>query len=700
VSTSDGQARLIRVFLSELDERLGTFDAGLVALERPSADDERAEIVTRLFRDAHSLKGAAASVGVSSIEMMCQQLEDTLAALRDGTRTLDDACCESLFAAADAVREAGRAIAAPAPTPPTPPAAPSAPAPSAATPAPEPPRPRIASPLHDATLRVGSEKIDALLEQSGELLVAHHRTQDLYRDVVEAGTTVQRLRDAPAGDANEAKRRREELHELHRSLERIAAAMEVERALLQRASNELDDGIRSIRLLPFGRACEGLDRVVRDASKATGKRVRLEIAGSEVGVDRATIERLRDPLVQLIRNAIDHGIEEPAERTRRGKAAEGTLMLSARPRTRNLEVVVSDDGSGLDLDALRRRVTERGLDFDDTDLARAVFLPGISTAASVTSLSGRGVGLDVVRTEVEALNGTVEITTKRGAGTSFVLTLPLTSTTLRAILVTAGEETFGINVSSVDRVVRIDADNVAYVEGRSLLLGGGDPIPLVPLHAVLGIEGRSDSEPPAIALIVSGGGRSVALGVDALIDEREVHLRTLGPRLRGLLHVAGAAIASDGSIALILRSSSLLESALTASRIVRTPKAPVTGDIVLKRVLLVDDSVTTRTLERSILEAAGYAVVTAQDGAAAWQLLGEEPVDLVVSDVDMPRMDGFSLVEAIRASTSLRELPVILVTARENEIDRQRGLDAGADAYIVKSSFRQEELLDAIGSLT
>jgi two-component system chemotaxis sensor kinase CheA len=686
MSASDVPSRLARIFLSELDERLTTFDADLLALEKPAPADEQAEIVTRLFRDAHSLKGAAASVGAGNIEMMCQQLEDTLAALRDGKRLLDDACCDGLFAAADALREAGRVL-----------AGASIPADAPQVTAPVPARTR----RRDATLRIASAKIDTLLEQSGELLVAHHRTDELYRYVVDVGSTVQRLRDAPARTADAVKRQRDELHELHRSIERIAAAMQAERALLKRAANELDDGIRSIRMVPFGYACDGLDRVARDAAKATGKRVRLEIVGADAGVDRASIERLRDSLVHLVRNSIDHGIELPDERVRRGKPAEGTIRLAGHARSPNFEITVTDDGRGLDLEHLRRRVRERGIDFDEAALERAVFLPGVSTAASVTNLSGRGVGLDVVRSEVEAMSGSVEVSSTPDRETTFTLTFPLTSTTMRAILVSAGGQTFGINVNAAQRVVPIGTENVVTTEGRTVLLSGDKAIPLVPLHVVLGIDGSDDGTPEPIAIIVSNGGRTAALAVDALIDEREIHIRSLGPRVRALPHIAGASVAGDGSVHLILRSSTVLETALSVVRRARPP-TPAADPLAVpaKRVLLVDDSVTTRTLERSILEAAGFEVLTAADGQAAWELLADRNVDLVVSDVDMPRMDGFALVEAIRGSTTLRELPVILVTARENETDRQRGLDIGADAYIVKSSFRQEELLDAIGALT
>jgi two-component system chemotaxis sensor kinase CheA len=692
VSNSGVPARLIRVFLSELDERLNDFDADLNALAGPSPDADRAEVVTRLFRGAHSLKGAAASIGASGIELVCQQLEDELAKIRDGALELDATRSRMLASAAAELRDAGRKLAgdaAPAAAPPSPPPAPSTPSASG--------MPRSVSTrvhVNDNTLRVQADTIDTLLEQSGELLASHHRISDLVREVDEAGTKIQQLHMAPAGSGRE--RHRDELRGLHGSLERIATAMQAERTQLQRAAAELDEGIRSIRLLPFAEACAGLERVAHDVAQATGKRVRLEIGGAEVGIDRVIADRLRDPLVQLIRNAVDHGIESPEERARCGKAPEGTVRVSALPKLRSLEVRISDDGCGLNRERLRERVRERGINLSEEELPQAIFLPGVSTAASVTHLSGRGVGLDVVRAEVEAMSGNVEVQSTPN-GTAFVLNLPLTITTYRVMLVGIGTHTFGLNLTSIDRVMRIDPGTIASVEGRQVLLLDHGVIPLVPLYAAIGAE--PSSEPPQIALILRRGAQAVALAVDRLIDEREIYLRTLGPRLRGLPLVSGAAIATDGSIALILRTSEVVERALEMrSARVATPANDETP--VAKRVLLVDDSITTRTLERSILEAAGYAVLTAADGAAAWALLGEQTVDLVVTDVDMPHMNGFELVEAVRASTTLRELPVILVTARDNESDRQRGLEIGADAYIVKSTFRQEELLDAIGALT
>jgi two-component system, chemotaxis family, sensor kinase CheA len=685
------------VFLSELDERLGAFDSDVLALETPGDAAHRADVLTRLFRGAHSLKGAAASVGAAAIELTCQELEDLLAALRDETIELIPEHIERFFTSTNTLREAGRILAGNA----APQSAPASASASANASAPRAAHVRVGA---DSTLRVAADALEDLLEKSGELLAAHHRTNDVYRDVIDAGATVGRLHERHLGGSDAQKRQRDELHELHRSLERIAASMQLERERLARASGDLDAGIRAMRMIPFGSACEGLERVVRDAAAATGKTVSLAIDGADVGVDRVTLERLRDPLMHLVRNAVDHGIEPPDERVRNGKPARGTIRLSVRPKGGHFELAVTDDGRGLDLTTLRERMRERGLEFDaGDDLARAVFLPGMSTATSVTSLSGRGVGLDVVRTEVEGLRGTVEVTSTAGRGAQFLITLPLSFTTLRVVEFTSGDQHFGIVVPAIARVLRVIDENLAFVEGRTMLLFNGAAMPFVPLHAALGIPPSAAAERGRIALVLRRGDQSIAIAVDALIDEREVHLRPLGPRLTALPHISGASVGTDGGIALILRSSVVFESALAYARALHEapagngsaagPAAPA------KRVLLVDDSITTRALERSILEAAGFAVVTAADGRAAWKLLNESTVDLVVSDVDMPEMNGFQLVEAIRGSAAMRELPVILVTGRENETDRKRGLDAGADAYIVKSSFRQEELLDAIGAL-
>lgn len=704
-------SRLLELFLGELDERLRAFDSDLLILEAQPPAGEREAVVHRLFRGAHSLKGAASTVGATSIELVCHQLEDFLGALRDGLVALEPAHADVLLRTTDGLREAGRLLAegitvgpgasqlverlstltrtgerpTSAAPPIPPPVAPAEPVASVA--------PLTRVPRRGGTLRVAVERVEALLRQSGELLVARHRLGALGAGVTEAAAIVHRLRTGVA--------RPEALHDLERSLERIASTARAERAVLEGLTTELDSGLRAIRMLPFATACEGLDRIVRDSAKAAGKTAVLVIEGGDVGIDRAIIERLRDPLVHLVRNAIDHGIEVPARRRSAGKAPGGVVRVSAAMHGSNIDVAVADDGCGIDRDELGRRARAGGFTVPEgSDIATIAFLPGVSTASAVTGLSGRGVGLDAVRAASEAMRGDVTVRSDPGKGTRFTLTLPHTLTTIRVVLFASGGQVYALNSAWVERFIRIDPTQVVRSGGRPMLLIGERAVPLVSFAEIVGERRDPSADLPRMAILADTRGVRLALAVDELIEERDVLVRPLGPRLSGLRLVFGASILADGSIALVLRGSAVAEEAVALTK--RATSAPVIADRpAAKRVLLVDDSVTTRALERSILEAAGFDVLTAADGAAAWRILEgtDVGVDIVVSDVDMPEMDGFALVEAIRASQRLRDLPIILVTARESDADRQRGLEAGADAYITKSAFRQEALLEAIGEL-
>jgi two-component system, chemotaxis family, sensor kinase CheA len=700
VSMRDLSASLQALFLEELDERLRDFDADLEKLEATADETERVAIVNRLFRGAHSLKGAASTVGAASIESVCHQLEDFLGELRDGRVIFIAGHADVLLETTAALRAAGRDLAKGKPgvpivadlaerlaSPAAPPPAP--PPPQRPPPASEAPTAAVLPPLRDRTLRVASEKIDALLQQSGELISARMRSDMLRSEIATAADLAHRIRrGTPDADA---------LGALERTLDHIAASADLDRVALESTTNELDAGLRELRMVPFASVCEGLDRIVAEAA-ASGKSIAFEIDGGEIGLDRTIVDRVRDPLVHLVRNAVDHGIEIPQRRIDAGKPARGTIRLSAAVHGGHVQVIVSDDGRGMDDAELRKRARERGVDVAGVDAAVLAFLPGISTATVVTGRSGRGVGLDAVRSEIEAVRGTVSVSSTPNRGTRFTLLLPFTLMTLRVILFHADGQALAINAGWVQRFVRIEPHRVQNVGGRSLLHVGDETIPLVSLGEVL--NGPAQRPEPRAAIVVDALGSSLAFAVDELLEERDLVFRSLGARLSGVRHVSGAAILGDGSIALILRGTALATDALALARRARPTRVAAPEAGAPKRVLLVDDSVTTRALERSILEAAGYDVVTAPDGQAAWQILsGDEDVDVVVSDVDMPHMDGFTLAETIRRSNRRRELPVILVTARDNDADRQRGLQAGADAYIVKSGFRQETLLDAIAEL-
>ena len=472
---------------------------------------------------------------------------------------------------------------------------------------------------------------------------------------------------------------------------------------LARATRPLDDDVRRARMVPFIEACRGLERAVRDLAVASNKEARVVIEGGEVELDRALIENLRDPLLHLVRNAVDHGIEPPAARRDAGKPPAGTVTVRAEVAGPSVRVTVSDDGRGLDRETIAAQARRKGLPApaSDRDLQRLVFAPGFSTARIITDISGRGVGLDVVRTQVEALHGSIELGNDAGRGAAFTLLLPLTLTTLRALLVVAGGQTFAVALSAVERIVRFSADEVRSIETREVLELDGWPVPVVPMAAALGLpapEARPGAR--ASAVVLTAERERVAFVVDELVSEQEVVLKRLGGRLKRVRYISGATLLASGDVALILNAAELVgesvQRPVKASLEAQLRAAPVEHR---RRIVLADDSVTTRALEKSILEGAGYEVLAAIDGSEAWRLLQDHGADLVVTDVEMPRMDGFALTEAIRRSPRFRELPVVLVTALDREGDRARGLDAGANAYLVKSGFDQRNLLATIAQL-
>ena len=693
--------------MEELGERLRDFNTDVPLLEGNADDSERTEAINRLFRGAHSLKGAAATVGAVSVELICHQLEDLLGALRDGRCDPAPGLTQLLLETSEAVRNAADAFAEGQPPPiasgllervaaasvttsddahgdPTTPPPQRVFSPTTAPAAPT--VPRSERPAARATFRVGSDQVDALLEQSGDLLGLQLQIDALQDRVSEAAGRMRVLAtELPATQ-------RTTLRELERSIERIGTAIRGDGAVLERIAGEIDNGLRELRVQPFASACEGLERLAHDTALSAGKEVTLDVRGAELGIDRAIAERLRDPLVHLVRNAIDHGIESPSARRTAGKAAHGTITIGAEVHAGRVLVTVADDGRGIDRDEIRRRARARGVSFaDDDDVATAIFLPGLSTASQVTGRSGRGVGLDAVRSEIEALRGTVSVSSTEGSGSHFVLSLPFTLTKMRVIAFRVDDQIYALNVAYIERTVRIDPERVTSIEGAPVLMVGDRALRLIAFADVLGREPGG----ARFALLVQALGTPFALAVDELLGEQHIPFRALPPRLAALPLISGATVLADGTIALVLRGSGVVDQALKTHRRVGGQE----NGRGAKRVLLVDDSATTRALEQSILETAGYEVLTAADGREAWQLLERSEVDLVVSDVDMPEMDGFALVEAVRRSTKLRDLPVVLVTARDRDEDRQRGLDAGADAYIAKSAFRQETLLDAIGQL-
>src|SRR5712691_7103856 len=556
--------RLLSTFQEELPEHVGALNENLLALEKDPGGAGSAERIKSLFRAAHSLKGAARSVAVKPIEEMCHHLEEVLRAVQNGVLPLGEESFAILFAAADALDDARKRLAAgqnlsggpleeiaprlatlakkrARPVEPPAPPAPGRPAP-AAPPAPAP----------EGQVRVAAPKLDTLLARSGELLVAERRLERTEAGVAAVGEMLARIhrewqhhrKDARLPGAREKKRGGGTLAELEAKfatargdLDRLGATLRDDRRAIGRAVSLMDEDVRRIRLLPFAEACQGLDRAVRDLAKERGKEVEVAVDGATIEIDRSILEGLKDPLLALARNAVDHGIEPPAQRRTAGKPERGRVVVAAALRGSRVEVSVADDGAGVDLTAVREKARQRGLSAprDDRECVALLFEPGFSTAARVTEISGRGVGLDIVKTRAGALHGTVELTSQPGRGTRVTFTLPATLTTLRALLVAAGAETFAIPGASVVRLLRLDPAEIKSVGGREVVPAGGwPPVPIVPLARVLSLPERGEQRSGKISAVVLGAQARAAFAVDELIAEREILVKALGPRLRSV----------------------------------------------------------------------------------------------------------------------------------------------------------------------
>jgi two-component system chemotaxis sensor kinase CheA len=735
--------RLMVTFVGELEDHARALERDLLALEKNPAPEARGELFASLFRTAHSLKGSARTVRANLLETTGHHLEEVFAAARDGRLPLDASFFEVLLATVDAIGEAGhrlrsngnlaggplegvirRLAMAMRPREET---APSAPIEAGV----------VARPVSEewsGVVRVPAEKLDALLAQTGEMLMVRHRAeargkaaaalQELmatwHRDQrrVEQ-VAVQLLNNDTDPDARSklkdgmtqrrqleaaVRKNRDVLSRIEANLERLVTDLVEDRRVIEQTTTLLDIEVRRTRMVPFSAACDGLERLVRDLTARGDRKVRFDIEGGEIELDRSIVEGLKDALLHLVRNAVDHGIESAAARRAAGKPDLGRVTVAAALRGPRVEVTVSDDGQGLDTDAIRDQLGKRALAVptDDLDAAQSIFLPGFSTSETITPISGRGVGLDVVKTRLTSMRGTVDVAFKAGQGTKFTLVMPLTLTSVRIILVEASGQVYAIDTVSVHQVLRISAGDIRSIEGRKVLLIAGVPIPLVTLVESMGFRGSAagldGGKIPVVVL--AAGNRPAAFLVDSLQSEREVVVRALGPRLRNLKYVSGGTLLPDGRVALILNAADLIRRALNLPAAAGLPDAAaIAPRSARKRLLVADDSVTVRTLQKNILESAGYDVMAAVDGMEAWHLLSEKGADLVVSDVEMPRMDGFSLTEAIRDSRRFRDLPVILVTARESDADKTRGLAAGADAYCLKSAFDQKDLLATIARL-
>jgi chemotaxis protein histidine kinase CheA len=716
---------LLATFRAEVEERLASLQSGLLALETHASPRQ---VVTLLFRDAHTVKGSARMLGLEGVLHVAHNMEDLLGALRDGRFEVRKNHVDLLLAACDGIARAlpgddalpedalqplvdalvaavGGADEVAVPTI-APPAAPEA---EQAEPV-EPARPSSDS------VRVAASKVYDLLDAVGEADLGARRVEQttgtLLVEAAEQARWVASLRQATNSsalppDVALALHRlvgvADEMTSTVRSLRELVEGHRSGMALVR-------DGAMGLAMVPVRRVLAALPRIVRDVAQATGKEVLLETSGEDVELDKQVLDGIADALKHLVINAVDHGCETPQERAAAGKRPQAVVSVSARSVGGTVVIEVADDGAGVDEEAVREKALRLGMIAPDSGLSGSallslLFTPAFSTNDTVTETSGRGVGLDVVRNAVEDLGGSVEIRSERGAGTTFVLVLPLTLGVLRCLVARVGDERYAVPVPGVVESLSLRDAEVHQLAGAPVVLRHGVSVPLLDLGVALGLS-RAGGEAPRAALVVRHtNGSQIAWAVDRLEGESELVVKDLGAFVGRVPYVAGATIDGDGSVVCLLDLRELADRAtggpafLPAAAVPARKAAGVVPAQRKPRVLVVEDSVGVRELQRVILEGAGYQVETAVDGLDGASRLRDEPADLVLSDVEMPGMDGFALTRTIRRTKGWENVPVVIMTSRGEDHARQAGLDAGCSAYLLKNEFDQETLVSTVRRL-
>jgi two-component system chemotaxis sensor kinase CheA len=728
--------------IAQLDEtfrRAHSLKGAARAVDLPQVE-EIAHRLETLFARIRSGELKLTPVIAGVIGRVLDTIEDWVAAssaaqpLPDTGHTLSE-LDDVLAGREPSARSPVMAAAAPPLAPPQPVAPPPPPPPFPASaiphpePAPEPePEPPVMPIRAEETVRVRAQLLDRLLRSSNELVTETMiqrqlvgRMMTLDRDIADLDHLWERLRKGlgtalrhlDGHDHDVALGR--QMDALDQALRAISRQARDTRRLQQKSAwglrqmgTDLQQQVRDVRMVPAESIFAGFRKMVRDLARDVGKSVEVEVKGLDVEADRMVLQGLKDPVMHLLRNALSHGVEPPEVRTAAGKEPVARIGLSFEVTDGRLLVRVEDDGRGVDYNAIRAKAVERGLlDRGEADgreaqaLLDIIFDPGFSTAREVDQLSGRGMGLSVVREAAAMMNGTVEVVARQPAGTCFRLSVPLSVSTQRLFLVECQGHVYGLPTAGVDRLYRVKAEDVTTVEGKSVVYLGGQTLPLLSLAHLLalGESAVTVSRNVVPLMVLKNGERRVAVAIDAYLGIREGLVKDIGvPGARGTM-VAGGVLMEDGSIALVLNPFEIVETFRKSGsiRVLTTVEKPPESRVPV--ILVVDDSLTTRTLEKSILEAHGFQVRLAFDGLEALGRLRAERIDLIISDIQMPRLDGFGLLQAVRADQALKSIPLILVSSLEAREDRERGLELGADAYVVKRKFDQKELLETIGQL-
>ncbi len=752
--------RIQATFITEAEEHLRNFSAGLIELEKTRGKKKVAEIVETMFRLIHSLKGAARSVDQKEIESVCHPIESLFSALKRNEISISPISFDILYKAVERLsklissgglvkssddRQIQKEIihqlkaivsgsvnsshsdepdhgteSNPVESLKTSPAGTEAVTNISKSP----------GPLTREVVRVPISKLDPLLLHAEEMIqtkiVFDQRLielKEIYSGI--AGWKSDLSDGKGSRSATSAILWREwfecdniRLNKLEMQLTELTRSMEQDQYSFDRLVNDHLHEMKQILMLPVSSIVESFPLMVREISRGQNKEIEFVIQGAELEIDKRILEELKDPLIHLIRNSIDHGIAKPQERILQNKRSYGTIILSFTARESGLiEITLSDDGKGINKELLVKAAIKSGNlsveaaeKLDPKEILSLIYQSGVSTSSIITDISGRGLGLSIVLEKVEKMNGRISVETGINTGTTFHILLPMTLTTFRGILIGMGEFMFILPTMNVERVMRVEQEEIKTVENHETILIDDQILSVVDFGEVMGLSEHKhldsgkmepelvNSNKSRLVVLVSGEHR-IAFKVDIVFDEQQVLVKGLGKLLNRVKNISGATILGSGKVVPVIHIPDLMKSALKSAEKVKRQNSSEKTAEKIRRILIAEDSITARTLIKNILETAGYMVSTAIDGTEAFNMARNDDFDLIVSDVDMPLMNGFELTAKIKNDKKLSEVPVVLLTALESREDRERGIDAGADAYIIKSSFDQTNLLEIIKRL-
>jgi len=733
------------IFKIEFEENIQTLNNELLKLE---SDVFNTDALTKLMRTAHSMKGGARMIGLPDVVTLAHFFEDMLGAVKKEGVELKRHDFDRMYKAIDIIKSlVNEAVTGEAPNfvaalvidqiingsgePKTNDEPDSVKRQSEIAADSQPVTQELQGDIIPAfsidTIRVASSKLDTLMDLSGELTVSKIQLalrlgkindlslllEDSTRELNSIETALLPQRSENPGLFSEVgliiNRLKNRFDSASVEIGNLSDGISEDNSRLNFVAYEFEEVIKNLRMLKLSNIFNLYPRMVRDISNELGKEVNFIIEGGDITADKKILEEMRDPLMHMIRNSIDHGIELPDEREQQGKQRAGTIKLSANHFAGHITITLEDDGRGLNEKsiietALRKKLIdeEASKNLTHKQIHKLIFTPGFSTSKIITDVSGRGVGMEVVQANIDKLKGKINIESETKKSTRFIIELPLTLATLRVMTASVGNHIFAIPVDFIVSVIIVDVAEIFSMEARDTIVFRDEPITIVNLKTVLELEDISDSTMKNVTtfqcIILSSMGEKAGFIVDSLIDEQEVLVKPLGFMLKRVKNVSGSTILVSGDVCMILNPNDLLKTvkSLSASEILETSTPE---SLRKKRILLVEDSITTRTQEKRILESAGYDVVVAVDGLDGYQKLLINEIDAVVSDVEMPNLDGLSLTEKIRAEKKYLSLPVVLVTSLSSEEQKKRGLESGANAYLTKSGFDQKILIETLDRL-